>query len=155
MASIVTVGQQAPDFTLKDQDQKEIALSSFAGRKKVVLAFYPLDFSPVCSKEHGCFQEDFKKFEGLDAQVLGISVDSAWAHKAFAQHLKISYPLLADFHPKGAVAQQYGLYLSDKGISNRASVVVDKKGTVRYVRIYDIPQQRDNQELVEALSQLA
>ena len=154
MAHAVTVGQQAPDFTLKDQDQKEITLSSFKGQKNVLLAFYPLDFSPVCSKEHTCFHEDLKKFEELDAQVLGISVDSAWAHKAFAQHLKVNYPLLADFHPKGSVADKYGLYLSDKGISSRATVIVDKGGVVRYVKVYDIPQQRNNQELVEALNQI-
>ena len=154
MANAVMVGQQAPDFTLKDQDQKEITLSSFIGNKNVVLAFYPLDFSPVCSKEHACFHEDFKKFEGLNAQLLGISVDSAWAHKAFAQHLKINYPLLADFHPKGAVADKYGLFLAEKGISNRATVIVDKAGVVRYVKVYDIPQQRDNQELMDALNKL-
>ena len=153
MASVVTVGQQAPDFTLKNQEQKEINLSSLRG-KNVVLAFYPLDFSPVCSKEHACFHDDLKQFEGLNAQVLGISVDSAWAHKAFAEHLKIHYPLLADFHPKGAVADKYGLYLADKGITNRATVIIDKEGIVRYVKVYDIPQQRDNKELVEALSHL-
>ena len=118
-----------------------------------MLAFYPLDLVRV-SKEHTCFHEDLKKFEELDAQVLGISVDSAWAHKAFAQHLKVNYPLLADFHPKGSVADKYGLYLSDKGISSRATVIVDKGGMVRYVKVYDIPQQRNNQELVEALNQI-
>ncbi len=154
MPSVIGVGQQAPDFTLKDQQQKEITLSSFRGSRNVVLAFYPLDFSPVCSKEHACFHDDLAHFEGLNAQILGISVDSAWAHKAFAQHLQISYPLLADFHPKGAVADKYGLYLADKGICNRATVIVDKQGIVRYVTVYDIPQQRDNKELVEALNKL-
>ncbi len=153
MANLVSVGQQAPDFTLKNQEQKEITLSSLRG-KNVVLAFYPLDFSPVCSKEHACFHDDLKQFEGLNAQVLGISVDSAWAHKAFADHLKINYPLLADFHPKGAVADKYGLYLAEKGITSRATVIIDKEGIVRYVKTYDIPQQRDNKELVEALSRL-
>jgi peroxiredoxin len=153
MANLVSVGQQAPDFTLKNQEQKEITLSSLRG-KNVVLAFYPLDFSPVCSKEHACFHDDLKQFEGLNAQVLGISVDSAWAHKAFADHLKINYPLLADFHPKGAVADKYGLYLAEKGITSRATVIIDKEGIVRYVKSYDIPQQRDNKELVEALSLL-
>ncbi len=155
MANVIAVGKPAPDFLLKDQEQKEIALSSFKGKRNVLLAFYPLDFSPVCSKEHACFFEDFKQFEGLDAQILGISVDSAWAHKAFAQQLRISYPLLADFHPKGAVADKYGLYLADKGITNRATVIVDKQGVVRYVKVYDIPQQRDNKELVEALRSLS
>jgi peroxiredoxin len=149
----IEVGQKAPDFTLKSQEQKEVSLKDFRG-KNVVLAFYPLDFSPVCSKEHACFHDDFSQFKGLNAQVLGISVDSAWAHKAFAEKLGIQYPLLADFHPKGAVAKQFGLYLEDKGITNRATVIIDKEGVVRYVQVYDIPQQRQNQELVEALKRL-
>lgn len=149
----IEVGQKAPDFTLKNQHQKEVSLKDFRG-KSVVLAFYPLDFSPVCSKEHACFDEDLKQFEGLNAEVLGISVDSAWAHKAFAEKLGIQYPLLADFHPKGNVAKQFGLYLEDKGITNRATVIIDKEGIVRYIKIYDIPQQRENRELVEALQQL-
>ena len=154
MGQPIAAGAQAPDFTLKDQDQNDITLSSFQGKKNVVLAFYPLDFSPVCSKEHACFQDDLKGFEKLDAQVLGVSVDSAFAHKAFAQHLGIGYPLLADFHPRGDVASRFGLYLGDKGITNRATVVVDKEGTVRYVHVNEILQQRDNQEIEKVLQQL-
>lgn len=150
----IEVGQQAPDFTLKDQNQKETSLKDFRGRN-VVLAFYPLDFSPVCSKEHACFKDDFSQFNGLNAEVLGISVDSAWAHKAFAEKLGMEHRLLADFHPKGDVARKYGLYLEEKGITNRATVIVDKEGVVRYVKVYDIPQQRQNQELIEALKALS
>ena len=154
MASPIAVGHPAPDFTLKDQNQNDVTLSSFRGKRNVVLAFYPLDFSPVCSKEHACFTSDLKDFEGLDAQVLGISVDSVWAHKAFVEHLKINYPLLADFHPKGAAAEKYGLFLADKGITNRATVIIDKQGVVRYVKLYDIPQQRANAELTAELKKL-
>ena len=154
MASPIGVGKPAPDFTLKDQNQQDVTLSSFRGKRNVVLAFYPLDFSPVCSKEHACFTSDLKDFDGLDAQVLGISVDSIWAHKAFAEHLKINYPLLADFHPKGAAAEKFGLYLADKGITNRATVIIDKQGVVRYVKLYDIPQQRANAELTAELAKL-
>lgn len=150
---MIEVGQKAPEFTLKDQHQKEISLKDLRG-KNVVLAFYPLDFSPVCSKEHACFHDDFTRFQGLNAEILGISVDSAWAHKAFAEKLGINYSLLADFHPKGAVAKQFGLYLEDKGITNRATVIIDKEGIVRYAKVYDIPQQRENKDLVDALSQL-
>lgn len=149
----IEVGQKAPEFTLKDQNQKEVSLKDLHG-KNVVLAFYPLDFSPVCSKEHACFHDDWSQFQGLNAEVLGISVDSAWAHKAFAEKLGIPYRLLADFHPKGAVAGKFGLYLEDKGITNRATVIIDKEGVVRYVKVYDIPQQRENKELVEALGKL-
>lgn len=150
----IAVGEKAPDFTLKDQDQNDVSLSSLKGQP-VVLAFYPLDFSPVCSKEHACFTDDLKDFEGINAKVLGLSVDSVWAHKAFAEKLKISYPLLADFHPKGAVASKFGLYLEDKGITNRATVILDKDGVVRYLKVYDIPQQRDNQGIVEELKKLS
>ena len=149
----IEAGQPAPEFTLKDQNQKEVSLRDFRGQN-IVIAFYPLDFSPVCSKEHACFHDDFSQFKGLNAQVLGISVDSAWTHKAFAEKLGIEYPLLADFHPKGGIAQKYGLYLQDKGITNRATVIIDKEGMVHYVNVYDIPQQRANTELIEALGAL-
>lgn len=149
----IEVGQKAPEFTLKDQTQKEVSLKDFQG-KNVVLAFYPLDFSPVCSKEHACFHDDWSRFQGLGAEVVGISVDSSWAHKAFAEKTGIEYKLLADFHPKGDVAKKFGLYLEDKGITNRATVIIDKNGIVRYVKVYDIPQQRDNKELVAALEGL-
>ncbi len=150
----IEAGQPAPDFKLKDQTQKEISLQDLRG-KNVVLAFYPLDFSPVCSKEHACFHDDFSQFQGLSAEILGISVDSAWAHKAFAEKLGISYSLLADFHPKGDVARKYGLYLEEKGITNRATVIIDKEGIVRYVSVYDIPQQRTNQDLIDVLKSLS
>jgi peroxiredoxin len=150
----IPVGQPAPDFALKDQDQKEIRLSDLRGHN-VVLAFYPLDWSPVCTREHVCFVEDLKSFEGLQAHVLGISVDSTWSHKAFAEKLGIRYPLLADFEPKGAVAARFGLYLSDKGITNRATVIIDKQGIVRNVTVYDIPAQRNNRDLVAELQKLS
>jgi mycoredoxin-dependent peroxiredoxin len=150
----ISVNQPAPDFELPSSDLdngrpgKKYKLSDLRG-KPVVLAFYPLDFSPVCTKENTCFREDLKQFESLGAQVLGISVDSAWTHAAFAKSLGVTYPLLADFHPKGAVAKAYGLYLDDKGISKRATVVVDKTGKVSWVKEH--AEQRDNNELLEAI----
>lgn len=149
----IAVGQKAPEFTLKDQNQNDVSLAALKGHN-MVMAFYPLDFSPVCSKEHACFTDDLKPFEGLNAKVLGLSVDSVWAHKAFAEKLKINYPLLADFHPRGEVAKKFGLYLEDKGITNRATVIIDKQGVVRYAKVYDIPQQRDNKELLAELNKL-
>jgi peroxiredoxin len=149
----IAVGQKAPDFQLKDQNQNDVALKDLLGRN-VVLAFYPLDFSPVCSKEHACFKDDFSRFDGLNAEVVGISVDSTWAHKAFADKLGIKYRLLADFHPRGEVAKKFGLYLEDKGITNRATVVLDKDGVVRHLKVYDIPQQPENAELIEVLGRL-
>jgi peroxiredoxin len=150
----ITAGQVAPDFTLKGSDDKEYTLSQLRG-KTIVLAFYPLDFSPVCTKENTCFRDDLAAFNTANAQVFGISVDSVWAHKAFARDLGLSYPLLADFHPKGDVAKKFGLYLEDKGITARATVIIDKDGTVRHVEVYDIPQQRDNRKLLDALKSIS
>ena len=150
----LSVGQTAPDFTLKDQSQKEIKLSDFAGKKKVVLVFYPLDWSPVCTNEHACFVNDMKQFETLDAEVLGVSVDSVWSHKAYAEKMHINYSLLADFHPKGAMSQKYGVYLADKGITGRAIFIVDKGGKVAWAKNYDIPVVPDIKEVAAALSQV-
>ena len=140
-ANVIQVGAVAPDFTLpsnqltaEGKPGKPVTLSALRG-KPVVLAFYPLDWSPVCSNEHSCFRSDVDAFDGIDAQVLGVSVDSVWSHKAFADHLKVSYPLLADFNPRGAVAAQYGLYLEDKGFDARATIVVDKAGKVAFVKV--------------------
>jgi peroxiredoxin len=148
----IAVGQLAPDFMLKDQNQKEIRLSEFAGKRNVVLIFYPLDFSPVCTNEHACFVNDMKRFESLDAQVLGLSVDSVWAHKAFADKMGIQYPLLADFHPKGAVADKFGVYLSEKGITGRAIAIINKAGKVAWFKNYDIPVVPDMKEVEQALA---
>ncbi len=148
------IGAPAPDFSLKDQDQKEVKLGDFRGKKRVVLIFYPLDWSPVCTKEHVCLVNDMKRFEQLDAQVLGLSVDSVWSHKAYADKMGIHYPLLADFHPRGAVAAKYGVYLDDKGISGRAIFVIDKKGNLAWQKNYDIPVVPDIQEVSKALEEV-
>src|ERR1700747_2587681 len=124
----ISVGAAAPDFTLKDQGQKEVRLSDFRGKKNVVIVFYPLDWSPTCTNEHACFVNDMKRFEELNAQVLGGSVDSVWSHKAYAEKMGIKYPLLADFQPRGAMASQFGAYLADKGITNRSIFIVDRQG---------------------------
>ena len=148
------VGQTAPDFTLKDQSQKEIKLSDFAGKKRVVLMFYPLDWSPVCTNEHACFVNHMKQFETLDAELLGVSVDSVWSHKAYAEKMHINYSLLADFHPKGAMSENYGVYLADKGITGRAIFIIDKGGKVAWAKNYDIPVVPDVKEVATALSQV-
>src|SRR5436305_9925549 len=150
----IAVGQTAPYFSLKDQYDKDVKLSDFAGKKNVVLMFYPLDWSPVCTKEHACFVNDMKKFETLDAEVLGVSVDSAWSHKAYAEKMGIKYSLLADFQPRGAMADKYGVYLADKGITGRAIAIVNKTGKVAWFKNYDIPVVPDLQEVAAALSQV-
>ena len=148
----IAVGQPAPDFVLKDQNQKEVRVSDYKSKKNVVLVFYPLDWSPVCTNEHACFVSDIKKFEQLDAQVLGVSVDSVWSHKAYAEKMGISYPLLADFQPRGAMADKYGVYLPDKGITGRAIAIVNKAGNVAWLKQYDIPTVPDLAEVAQALA---
>ena len=150
----LSVGQPAPDFVLKDQTQQEVKLSDFQGKKNVVLVFYPLDWSPTCTKEHVCFVNDMKQFEKLDAQVLGVSVDSVWSHKAWAEKMGIHYPLLADFHPRGAMASKYGVYIEDKGITGRAIAIVDRAGKVAWFKQYDIPVVPDIQEVAQALARV-
>ena len=150
----ISVGQTAPDFTLPNQDKKEEKLADFAGKKNVVLVFYPLDWSPVCTNEHVCLVNDMKSFETLDAEVLGVSVDSVWSHKAFAEKMGIKYSLLADFHPKGAMSEKYGIYLADKGITGRAIVIVGRNGKVAWVKNYDIPVVPDVKEVAAALGQV-
>ena len=150
----ISVGTPAPEFTLKDQDQKEVKLSDFRGKKNVVIVFYPLDWSPTCTKEHACLVNDMKKFEQLDAQVLGLSVDSAWSHKAYAEKMGIRYPLLADFQPRGAVADKFGMFMGDKGITGRAIAIVDRNGKVAWFKQYDIPVVPDINEVAQALSQV-
>jgi len=150
----IAVGQTAPDFTLQNQDKKEVKLSDFAGKRNVVLLWYPLDWSPVCTSEHACFVNDMKKFETLDAEVLGVSVDSVWSHKAFADKMCIKYSLLADFHPRGAMSEKYGVYLADKGITGRAIAIVNKTGKIAWFKNYDIPVVPDLKEVAAALSQV-
>jgi peroxiredoxin len=151
----ISVGSAAPEFTLKDQSQKEVKLSDFKGKKNVVLVFYPLDWSPVCTNEHACLVNDMKRFEQLDAQVLGVSVDSVWSHKAFAEKMGINYPLLADFHPRGAMAELYGVYLPEKGITGRAIAVVDRNGKLAWFKNYDIPTMPDVKEVADAIAKLS
>ena len=150
----ISVGQTAPDFTLMNQEKKEVKLSDFAGKKNVVLVWYPLDWSPTCTAEHACFVNDMRNFDQLDAEVLGVSVDSVWSHKAYAEKMGIKYSLLADFHPRGAMSEKYGIYLAEKGITGRAIAIVNKAGKVAWFKNYDIPVVPDLSEVASALSQV-
>jgi mycoredoxin-dependent peroxiredoxin len=150
----IAVGQPAPEFTLKDQNQKEIKLSDLVGKRNIVLIFYPLDFSPICTNEHACFVNEMKQFEKLDAQLLGLSVDSVWTHKAFAEKMGISYPLLADFHPKGAVAEKFGMYVPERGVTGRAVAIINKSGIIAWFKNYDYPAAPEMSEVAQALAGL-
>lgn len=128
---MIEKGTSAPAFTLPDQDGNDVSLADFAGRK-VVLVFYPLDFSPVCTDQLSIYQEVLSELAAQDAQLLGISVDSSFTHAAFREKLGLSFPLLADFHPKGAVAESYGAYMPERGHSNRSLVLIDGNGVVAW-----------------------
>jgi peroxiredoxin len=126
---LISPGEPAPDFTLRDQDLKKVSLSDFAGRK-LLLVFYPGDFSPVCSDQLSVYQEVLGEIEERGAELVGISVDGVFCHAAFREKLNLTMPLLADFHPKGRVSAAYGAYKEDLGFNSRALVLVDESGTV-------------------------
>jgi peroxiredoxin len=152
-ASEVKVGDTAPDFTLKDQDQKDWTLSSLRGNKNAVLIFYPLDWSPVCTGENKCITDDFPKFEQANAEVVGISCDSFFSHKAWADSLGLKHKLLADFNRD--VVKKYGLFFEPLNCGKRATVIVDKNGKVAYVKVQEIKTARDDKEILEALKKLS
>jgi mycoredoxin-dependent peroxiredoxin len=142
-------GDMAPDFTLPSTIGETVTLSDYRGKKNVLLLFYPLDFSPTCSKETKQAGEILPDRAAQDVEVLGISVDSLWSHKVFAPKNGITYPLLADFHPKGDVSRKYGVYLDDKGFSARTAFIVGKDGRIRDVVTSEIPIARDIPKLIE------
>ena len=129
---MIQAGETAPDFTLRNQDGEKVTLSEMRGRK-VLLVFYPSDFSPVCSDQLSVYQEVIPQITATETTLLGISIDHVWAHKAFRDKLGLEFPLLADFHPRGEVAQSYGAYLPDYGTANRSLVLIDEEGVVRWV----------------------
>jgi len=133
---MIAVGEPAPDFTLRNQDGEKVSLSDYSGRK-VVLIFYPADFSPVCSDQLSIYQEVKPEITAKGVDLVGISVDSSYAHKAFQEKLGIDTTLLADFEPKGEVARAYGSYIDGAGIANRTLVLVDQEGKVAWT--YESP----------------
>jgi peroxiredoxin len=128
---MIEPGTPAPDFSLRNQDGERVSLSDFRGRR-LVLVFYPADFSPVCSDQLSIYQEVVAELREQGADLVGISADSAWAHKAFQEKLGIEIPLLADFHPKGEVSRAYGAYVEERGHPSRSLVLIDEQGIVRW-----------------------
>jgi peroxiredoxin len=133
---MIAAGEPAPDFTLRDQDGEKVSLADFRGRK-VLLVFYPQDFSPVCGDQLSIYQEVKPEIAAKGVELLGISVDHQWAHSAFREKLGIETTLLADFEPKGEVARAYGSYLEKFGFANRTLVLVDEDGEVAWT--YESP----------------
>ncbi len=144
----IEVGDLAPEFTLKDENGQEITLASFRG-KTVVLAFYPFDFSPVCTSENCALTEDLSKFAQKGAVVLGISCDSWFTHKAWKEKLGLKQTLLSDF--KREACQKYGLYVPELNCAKRATVVVGKDGRVTYKKVQEIKVARSNAEILGAI----
>jgi peroxiredoxin len=128
---VIEPGATAPDFTLLDQDGRKVSLANFRGQT-VVLAFYPADFSPVCTDQLSVYQEVLGELEERGARILGISVDSSFCHRAFRRELNLTFPLLADFHPKGEVARAYGVWSDDHGVASRTLVIIDPDGLVKW-----------------------
>jgi peroxiredoxin len=135
---MITVGENAPDFTLRDQDGEKVSLADFRGRR-VLLIFYPGDFSPVCGDQLSIYQEVKPEIEAKGVEMIGISVDSFFAHQAFREKLGIDTRLLSDFEPKGEVARAYGSYVEKLGFANRTLVLVDEDGIVAWAHVADNP----------------
>ena len=133
---MIEVGQQAPDFTLRNEEGEKVSLADYRGCK-LMLVFYPADFSPVCGDQFSIYQEVKPQIDEAGVELVGISVDSAWAHRAFQEKLGIDTRLLSDFEPKGEVARAYGSYIDRVGTANRTLVLVDEDGKVAWT--YESP----------------
>jgi mycoredoxin-dependent peroxiredoxin len=151
----IEIGDEAPDFELPDQHGTPVKLSSFRGAKNVVLVFYPLAFSGVCTTELCALREDFPEVNRDDVAVLTVSIDSVFTHRAWADQENFQFSLLSDFWPHGAVAKDYGVFNEDRGIATRGTFVIDKNGVVRWYVVNPIPQARDIADYQKALAELA
>jgi mycoredoxin-dependent peroxiredoxin len=150
----VEVGEPAPDFELKDQHGTPVKLSDYRG-KKIVLIFYPLAFSGVCRGELNAIRDEFVVTAPEDVQVLTVSVDSMFSHRAWADQEGYDFPLLSDFWPHGQVAQAYGVLDEKKGLATRGTFIIDGEGMVRWSVVNPIPQARDIAEYRKVLAELS
>jgi len=130
-ASALETGTPAPDFTLHSAPDEAASLADFRGQP-LIIAFYPADWSPVCGDQMALYNQVLPEFHRYGAAIVGISVDSAWSHRAFAADRKLRFPLLADFEPKGEVSRKYGAYHEEQGESARALFVIDANGIIRW-----------------------
>jgi peroxiredoxin (alkyl hydroperoxide reductase subunit C) len=151
---VIEIGQQAPDFTLKDQNNEEFTLAAFRGTRAVLIVFYPLAFTGICTGELCAVRDDIEFFQNDAVQVVSISVDSVYAHKIFSEREGYDFPLLSDFWPHGAVAQAYGVFNDIAGIANRGTFLVDKDGVVRFAEMNQPGEGRDANRWREAIAAL-
>ena len=148
------VGDTAPDFTLKTEKREDWTLSDFRGRKNVVLAFVPFAFSPVCSAQLPSYEAELSRFKDLDTEVVSISMDSGYALNSWSKSMHTSFPLLSDFYPQGQIVDLYGVR-HPFGMAERALIVVDKEGVIRYIEVQHSPgEMPNNEDLFEALRKL-
>ena len=152
--SVLPAGTPAPDFTLHVTPDQALSLSDLRGNP-VILAFYPADWSPVCGDQMALYNEILPEFHKFKAQLLGISVDSAWCHRAFTEERHLHFPLLADFEPKGKVAQMYGAYRPADGTSERALFVIDKDGVIRWSYCSPVAVNPGADGILEVLEELS
>ncbi len=150
----IEVGATAPDFTLRNQNNEEITLSSFRGHKAVLLVFYPLAFTGICTGELCVVRDDLTSFQNDEAQILTVSVDSPYSHKVFAEREGYQFPLLADFWPHGAVAKAYGVFNETAGFANRGTFLIDRDGVVRFAEMNEPGRGRDAQRWRDAIKDL-
>jgi peroxiredoxin len=154
VASVLPAGTAAPDFSLHVTPDQTLSLSELRG-KPVILAFYPADFSPVCGDQMALYNEVLPEFQKFGAELLGISVDGVWCHHAFAEARHLHFPLLADFEPKGAVAQMYGAYRRADGFCERALFVIDKSGIIAWSYLSPVAVNPGADGILQALEDLS
>lgn len=154
MPNILQPGTQAPDFSLNVTPDQKLSLSELRGRP-VVLAFYPADWSPVCGDQMALYNQVLPEFQKYNAEVLGISVDGAWCHAAFAEQRHLHFPLLADFEPKGEVSRAYGAYREENGFSERALFVIDPEGKIFWSYCSPVAVNPGADGILEALEEMS
>ena len=149
------VGTEAPDFTVRDQNNQEVTLSSFRGERSVLLVFYPFAYSSLCTGELCAVRDDLGDFQNDDVQILAISVDHPFPLKSWAENQGFHFPLLSDFWPHGAIARAYGVFNDTRGMAVRGTFLVDKAGIVRFAEINGPGQPRDQSGWRKAVAALA
>src|SRR6266498_1729308 len=150
----LAVGAQAPDFNLRDQNNQEVRLADFRGRKAVLLVFYPLAFTGTCRGELSEIRDNLPDYANDQVQVLTVSVDSPYSHKVWSIQQGFEFPLLADFYPHGAVAQAYGVFNETVGFANRGTFLIDADGVVRFAEMLGPGESRDQRGWRDALAAL-
>lgn len=153
MAQLLSAGTAAPDFTLRVTPDQTLSLQDLRG-KPVILAFYPADWSPVCGDQVTLYNQVLPIFRQHGAELLGLSVDGVWCHKAFAEQRNLHFPLLSDFEPKGEVARQYGAYRQTEGVCERALFVIDKAGVIFWNYLSPIAVNPGADGILDALGRL-